>query len=158
MDRAEVERRVGDLAQPLAADHGVVLVDLEYVREGGRRFLRVYLDKPGGVTLDDCGTFSRALGNLLDQADVVPDSYYLEVASPGLDRPLKKDRDFELFKGRRVVVRTYAPPAGAAPGQKEFQGELVGLVHGRVAVRDDAGRVWEIPREQVARARLDPGF
>lgn len=158
MDRAEIERVMEDLARPIAAAHGVVLVDLEYVREGGRRLLRVYVDKPGGVTLDDCGAFSRALSSCLDQADPVPDSYYLEVASPGLDRPLKKDRDFDLFKGRRVAVRTYAPPAGAIPGQRAFHGELIGLVDGRVVVRDDAGRVWEIPREQVSRVRLDPGF
>lgn len=158
MKRAEIERLVEEMAQPIAAAQGVVLVDVEFVREGGRRFLRVYLDKPGGVTLDDCAAFSRTLSVHLDQADPIPEGYYLEVASPGLDRPIRKDRDFDLFRGRRVTVQTYAPPAGAAPGQRTFRGELLGLLDGRVAVRDDEGRVWEIPRAQVARARLDPGL
>lgn len=158
MNRTEVERLVEDLARPIAEAQGIVLVHVDYLREGGRRFLRVYVDKPGGVTLDDCGTFSRALGNRLDQEDPIPESYYLEVASPGLDRPIRNDREFDLFKGRRVAVRTFSPPEGAAPGQRAFRGELIGLVDGRVVVRDDDGRVWEIPRAQVSGVRLDPGL
>lgn len=158
VNRMEIERLVEDLAGPIAESEGLVLVDVEFVREGGRRFLRVYVDKPGGVTLDDCGTFSRVLGSRLDQEDPIPESYYLEVASPGLDRPIRKDREFELFKGRRVAVRTFAPPEGAVPGQRSFRGELIGLVDGRVAVRDDDGRMWEIPRALVSGVRLDPVF
>lgn len=156
--KAEVERRVTALAGELAGERGLTLVEVAYVREAGRRYLRITLDKPGGVTLDDCGTFSRVLGDRLDAEDFIPESYYLEVASPGLDRPLKNDRDFQTFRGRRVEVRTFAPPAGAPPGKNVLRGELLGLVDGVIALREDDGTVWRLPRDQVARTRLDPGF
>lgn len=159
-ERSAVVQRVEELAEPIARRMGLVLVDVEYVREGGRRVLRAILHRPrdgagGGVTLADCEAFSRALSDELDMADPIPESYYLEVASPGLDRVLKRDREFEIFRGSRVRVRTYAPPEGAAPGQRTVTGELLGLAGGMVAVRDEAGRVWEIPRAQVAQVRLD---
>ncbi len=156
--RVEVERRVQALAEAIAGERGFTVVDVAYVREAGRRYLRITLDKPGGVTLDDCGEFSRLLGDRLDVEDLIPESYYLEVASPGLDRPLKKDRDFEIFRGRRVEIRTFAPPEGAPPGKNLLHGELLGLEDGVIAVRDDDGTVWRLPQAQVARARLDPGF
>lgn len=157
-ERARIERLVEELAEPLAAESGYALVEISYVREAGRRILRVVLDKPGGVTLDDCERFSHLLGDRLDALDPIPESYALEVASPGLDRVLKRDRDFLLFRGRRVEVRTYAPPEGAPPGRNVLRGELLGLEDGKVALRDDAGTVWRIARDQVALARLDPGF
>lgn len=162
-----IVRLVEEVSQEIAARLGLEIVDVEYVRENGRRFLRVFIDKEpegipaaaeqgedGGrsaVTLDDCEAFSRALSERLDVLDPIPENYYLEVASPGLDRPLKRDRDFERFRGRTVVVRTLAP----FEGRRQFTGRLEGLVYGRVVVREDNGRVWEIPREMVARARLE---
>jgi ribosome maturation factor RimP len=142
-DRAEVVRIVEDMAGTLADTEGLTLVDVEYVR--------VFLDKAGGVTLTDCEHFSRLLSQRLDEADPIPDAYYLEVSSPGLDRPLKKERDYVIFQGRRVVVKTYAP----IEGQRAFSGALLGLEEGRVRIRCDDGRVQEIPLDLVARARLD---
>ncbi len=163
----EIEVAVESLALPLANDMAFKLIDVEYSRGGGRGIVRIYLDKPGGITLDDCEAFSRQMSDILDSADPVPGSYFLEVSSPGLDRPLKKDRDFESFKGRRVEVRTFGPiaphvsvtPGTDGPGKeskavREVHGELIGLIDGNVVVRDESGLVWEIPREQVAKARL----
>ncbi len=167
--RGRIEALVERLSQEIAGGMGLELVDVEYVRENGRRFLRVFIDRlpeapgagdgpetagetrPSGVTLDDCQAYSRLLSDRQDELDPIPESYYLEVASPGLDRPLKRDRDFELFRGRAVRVRTFAP----YEGRKEFAGRLEGLVAGRVVLRDAEGGLWEIPREMVARARLD---
>lgn len=154
----EIEAVVEALASPVAEGMGLRLVDVEFVRGGGRSYLRLYIDKPEGVTLDDCEAFSREVSVLLDEADPIPGPYFLEVASPGLDRPLKKDRDYEVFKGRRVEVRTFGPLG--PQGVREVRGELGGLREGRVVITDDQGNVWEIPREQVAKARLceDEGF
>lgn len=168
--RGRVEALVERESREIAAALGLELVDVEYIRQGGRRFLRVFIEKrpgspahagvtpgadgegppPSGVTLDDCQAFSRRLSDRLDALDPIPENYYLEVSSPGLDRPLKRDQDFELFRGRPVVVKTFAPH----DGRREFTGRLEGLVDGRVVLRDASGRVWEIPREMVARARL----
>lgn len=156
--RARVEQVVTEAAAPVAAEHGCVLVDVEFTRAGGRPVLRVTIDKPGGVTLDDCERISRSLGVRLDVLDPIAESYALEVCSPGLDRPLKRERDFDLFRGRRVVIRTYAPLPGAPAGGNLLRGELLGREEGKVAVRDDQGRVWHLEPGQIARARLDPGF
>src|SRR5580692_8853402 len=123
-----VAPRVQALAEPLARSLGLELVDIEYLREGPSWILRVFIDKPGGVNLDDCSTFSHALGPALDVDDVVGTTYSLEVSSPGLERPLKKPKDFERFAGKRIKIKTFAPfmptpgrDAGATrsgPGQK----------------------------------------
>lgn len=155
----KVEALVEGLARPVVEGMGLELVAVEYVREGGRRYLRLYIDKPGGVGLDDCEAVSRQVEALLDREDPIPDSYSLEVSSPGIERPLRSDADFERFAGRMVRVTTFAPVGG----RKRFTGELVGLRDGqvRLLVRPDGkGQPQEvaIPREQVARARLHAGF
>lgn len=151
MERQSTVAAVEELAAPIAAEQEVTLVDVEYRKEQGRYVLRVTLFRPEGVTLEDCQRFSRALSDALDAADPIPGSYYLEVASPGLDRRLKTDRDFQIFRGQRVQVTTYAP----IEERKLFQGLLEGLEDGTLLVRDEAGKLWRIPREQVAKARLD---
>lgn len=155
VDRSTIESQIEGLAEPVAMDLRVSLVEVQYVNEGGRRVLRVFIDKPGGVSLADCAAFSRSLGGRLDEADPIPESYYLEVASPGLDRVLKRDRDFEIFSGRRVRVTTYSPPAGAPRGGNVLVGELVGIRGDMVVVRGDDGRECSIPRRQVAQVRLN---
>lgn len=146
---------VEDLARPIVEAMGLELVEVEWVREGGRRFLRLYIDREGGVTLDDCEAVSRSVEAELDRLDPIPGSYYLEVSSPGLERPLKRDADFVRFAGRKVRVITYAP----VEGRKEFVGELLGLVEGQVrlrlpASRQEPEREVAIPRDQVAKAHL----
>lgn len=155
-------RRVVDLitemAEELAEPLQLEIVDIEYRREPNGRVLRVFIDKPGGITLDDCQDMSRALSERLDETDPIDEAYSLEVSSPGLERPLKRPRDFERFAGETVHVRTYGP----LDGRRNFKGELVGLKdeHVVVTLEDGSGDV-SIPMEQVARARLvaefDPG-
>lgn len=156
MAQSRVETTVDNLVRPLIEPMGYELVDVEFVREGGRRFLRLYIDKEGGVTLDDCQAVSRAVEARLDEVDPIPDQYYLEVSSPGIERPLKRDADFARFAGKMVRVSTFAP----FEGSKRFVGELLGLADGAVRLRlqpqgaGDPGREIAIPRDQVAKAHL----
>jgi len=149
-----VAPRVQALAEPLARSLGLELVDIEYLREGPSWILRIFIDKPGGVNLDDCSAFSHALGPALDVDDVVGTAYALEVSSPGLERPLKKPKDFERFAGKRVKVKTFAPlPSAAGPGQKSFQGILVGL-KGDLVELEAEGKPVRIPISAIAKAHL----
>ncbi len=97
--RETYEAKTEELLQPLVDAHGFELVDVEYVKEGGNWYLRAYIDKPGGIAVDDCEVISRALSDKLDEEDYIEDSYILEVSSPGLGRPLKKDKDFQRSIG-----------------------------------------------------------
>ena len=121
MSRKELyEQKTEELLVPIIDEYQFELVDVEYVKEGGTWYLRAYIDKPGGIAIDDCEVVSRALSDKLDELDFVEDSYVLEVSSPGLGRPLKKDKDFERNLGEEVEVRTFR----AMDGQKEFTGVL----------------------------------
>lgn len=115
---------VRSLAEPVIErlNAGIELLEAEYVKEGSDWYLRLYIDKQGGITLDDCQLVSEALNDLLDEADVIKGKYLFEVSSPGLDRPLKTDRDFERYQGEDVEVHLYAP----ADGGKIFTGKLKG--------------------------------
>lgn len=137
------------LAEPYMTEHGFELVDVEYVREGGNRYLRIVADKPGGIDIDDCSRISEYMSARLDETDPIPDAYFLEVTSPGAERPLKKPEDFEKAVGKHVFVTTYEP----VDGLKEFEGELVRYDGDRLAVR--IGRkTHEIPAAKLASARL----
>ncbi|HHX77128.1 MAG TPA: ribosome maturation factor RimP [Firmicutes bacterium] len=125
------------------------LVDVEFVKERGRKVLRVTIDKEGGITLADCEKISRSLGDYLDQKDPIDASYNLEVSSPGIERPLKKEADFERFSGRRIKVTTYAP-VGA---RKNFTGTLLGLEERNVILAGEEDR-YVIPFELIAKAHL----
>lgn len=147
--REAVEALLAQPADGIAGD--IELVDVTFRPEGGRRILRVTLDRPGGITLDDCQAVSNALSALLDEEDPIPYSYYLEVSSPGVDRPLVREEDYRRFAGQQVKVSTYAP----IDGRKNWQGELIGLTDGQVRLMVDQQLV-SIPYEMVARARLVP--
>lgn len=142
-----------ELAEELAGPLGLEIVDVEFRREASGRVLRVFIDKPGGVTLDDCQALSELLGQRLDEVDPIEESYNLEVSSPGIERPLKKPRDFERFAGHLVHVRTYGP----IDGRRNFRGELLGLEDDHVVVRLERD-VVRIPLQQVAKARLAVQF
>lgn len=114
------EQKTEELLLPIIEKNQFELVDVEYVKEGSNWYLRAYIDKPGGITVDDCEVVSRALSELLDQNDFIEDSYILEVSSPGLGRPLKKEKDFQRSLGEEVEIRTYR----AVNRQKEFVGIL----------------------------------
>ena len=127
---SKVTETVWNLAQPLAAEQGVELWDVEYVKEAGQWFLRVYLDKDGGIGINDCEAFSRALDPILDEADPIPGSYGFEVSSAGAERELKRPGDFEKFLGSDVEVKLYQ----AVDGRKTYTGKLVSYVDGDVTV------------------------
>ena len=118
--RETYEAKTEELLTPIAAEHGVEIYDVEYVKEGADWYLRAYIDKPEGVNINDCEAVSRALSDALDKEDFVEDAYILEVSSPGLGRTLKKDKHLNKSLGSEVEVKTYKP----IDGQKEFSGIL----------------------------------
>ena len=118
--REEYEKQTEELLEPIVAEQGFELVDVEYVKEAGNWYLRAYIDKPGGITVDDCEVVSRRFSDILDEKDYIEDSYILEVSSPGLGRPLKKDKDFQRSIGKEIEVRTFR----VIDKQKEFTGIL----------------------------------
>ena len=146
MDSASIEK----LVEPLLQQEEAELVDIEFCREHGSQVLRFYLDKEGGITLDDCEHLSNRLGALLDEADAVPGSYVLEVSSPGLDRIVKKEKDFIRFFGRAVKLRLRIPEEGRC----NFKGVLRGFENGQVIVEGE-GKRWAFLLDRVAETRLD---
>ena len=151
--KEEILEKVRNLASPLAAQEGLELVDVEFAGAGGRQVLRLYIDKAGGVSLDDCTAVSRAVSAALDVEDLLQGSYDLEVSSPGLDRPLRTPEHFEKFKGSKVRVKTYAPLGD----RKTFVGTLKDFTGGEVVVEVD-GREFRIPHAQIAKANVEPVF
>ncbi len=149
VDKSRVQTLTKDLAGPVVAELGVELVDVEFVKEGGRWVLRVLIDKPGGVTIDDCEAVSGPLGRAIDDVDPIPVEYSFEVSSPGAERPLVSDADFVRFAGRKVRVALFAP----LEGRKVVEGALVGLRDGLVVIEED-GRETALPRSVVAQVRL----
>ena len=135
MARGNVVEIVTNIAYPIVTALGYELVDVEYVKEGSNMYLRVFIDKPGGITIDDCQAVSEKLSKKIDEADPISQSYYFEVSSPGLGRPLKNERDFERYIGETVKVKLYKP----VNDSKEFDGILEGLVDGNVCITDNKG-------------------
>ncbi len=148
--REEYEQRTEKLLMPVLEEHHFELVDVEYVKEGGSWYLRAYIDKPGGITVDDCEIVNRELGDLLDEQDFIEDSYILEVSSPGLGRPLKKQRDFERSLGEEVEIRTYR----MMNKQKEFRGILKAYDEGTVTIETEEGQEQIFEKENIALIRL----
>ena len=137
------------LAQPVVEAEGCEIWDVEYVKEAGAWYLRVYIDKAGGVSIDDCEAVSRALDPVLDEADPIPTSYIFEVSSAGGERELKRPRDFEKFLGSQVEVRHYQPVEGA----KAHTGTLRGYADGAVTIEiNGAEKTYQ--KAQVAQVRL----
>lgn len=147
-----IEKIVMDLALPVVEEAGLELWDVEYVTEGGQRYLRLYLDGPDGVDLEACERVSRAMDPILDEEDPVPDSYIFEVGSAGCERQLKRPSDFERFMGSHVEVKLYS----AVDGAKQWVGTLVGYEDGDVTV--DAGWEHRFTKKQVASVRLRVEF
>ena len=143
-----IEKTVWDLALPVVNEAGLELWDVEYVTEGGQRYLRLYLDSPEGVDLDDCERVSRAMDPILDEKDPVPDSYIFEVSSAGCERALKRPSDFERFIGSNVEVKLYS----AADGAKQWVGQLVSYEDGDVTIQSGGER--RFTKNQIASVRL----
>ncbi len=148
--REEYEQKPEKLLEPILEANHFELVDVEYVKEGGSWYLRAYIDKPGGITVDDCEIVNRALGDLLDEHDFIEESYILEVSSPGLGRPLKKERDFARSLGEEVEIRTYR----MVNKQKEFRGILKAYDKDTVTIETEEEEEQIFERENIALIRL----
>ena len=144
---------VTKIAQPVVEAHGCQLWDVEYVREGDQRFLRLYLDKEGGVDITDCEAISRAVDPLLDEADPIAESYHFEVCSAGLERALKRPSDFERFMGSNITVKLYRPRNGL----KEIPCVLTGYEDGKITVEVGKETIT-FEKSQVALVRLRVEF
>jgi ribosome maturation factor RimP len=149
VNTALIRNQVFDIASPVLEDIGFELIDVEYLTMNGRWILRLYVDKEGGVTIDDCVSVSRELGDLLDVKDVISHEYVLEVSSPGLNRPLKREKDFIKFTGKKIKCRM----AGPVDGQKNFSGRLKDIKEGRVFLKTESGIV-ELPLDDIEKANL----
>ena len=150
---AKVTDTVAQLALPFVQEAGCSLWDVEYVKEAGSWFLRIYIDKETGVSIEDCEAVSRPLSDALDEADPIEGSYVLEVSSAGADRVLKKEEHFRQFVGTEVEVRLYRP----REGKKEFVGDLVSCEDGNVTL-NMAGEQVLFEKKEVAQVRLYPRF
>ena len=151
--KEEYEQKAEALLSPIVESNGFELVDVEYVKEAGNWYLRGYIDKPGGITVNDCETVSRAFSDRLDEDDFIEDSYIMEISSPGLDRPLKKEKDFARSIGKLVEIRTYRP----IEKQKEFCGELTAYDKNSVTI-DEEGTPRTFDKKDIALVRLAIDF
>lgn len=154
---SKVTEVVEELAAPIIQELGLDLVEIEYVKEGKSWFLRVYIDKDPGVDIEDCGLVSERLSEKLDEVDPIPHNYFLEVSSPGAERPLKKEKDFEKAIGKNVLIKTYEP----IEGEKNFEGKLLEFDGQTVTIEvkiKTRKKTMEIPYEKVANARLAVTF
>ena len=154
MNTGRIVERIRQILEPIAGPAGIEIVDVTLHNESGRWILRVTIDQEGGVTVDSCTFINRELGVHMDVEDLIPVRYYLEVSSPGLDRPLKDERDFERFAGRLVLIRTHR----SVGGRKKIRGTLEGLRDGVITVRLEEGVSVQVPLEDVSSARLDFDF
>lgn len=149
----KITEQVWQFAEPLVQANGCSLWDVEYVREGGEWFLRLYIDKEGGVDIDDCEAVSRAVDPVLDEKDPIPESYRFEVCSAGLERVLKRPSDFARYMGEKVLVKLYRPKDGS----KEFPGVLAGYEDGTVTLQAGT-RTHVFEKSEVALVRLRVEF
>jgi ribosome maturation factor RimP len=148
--RESLEASITTLAEQVAASLGMEVIRAEIKGGGGRSIVRVFIDQPGGISLNDCERFSRQFSVLLDVEDWIPFSYMLEVSSPGLDRPLVKEADFRRFAGKRAKVRTRTP----IQGQNVFRGVILDIVEDRLGLEIEPGTKIEISLAEIERANL----
>lgn len=148
--REQYEQKTEEILLPIIEEHGFELVDVEYVKEGSTWYLRAYIDKPGGITIDDCETVSRRLSDILDEKDYIEDAYILEISSPGLGRPLKKEKDYKRSLGKEVEIRTYR----MVEKQKEFTGILKAYDEGTVTIGTENGTEKIFDKSDIALIRL----
>lgn len=148
--KEDYETRTEQLILPLTEENGFELVDVEYVKEGSDWYLRVYLDKDGGITVNDCEKISRAFNEILDREDYISDPYIFEVSSPGLLRPLKKDKDYVRSRGKRIDVKLYRPYEKC----KEFTGILKDFDKNTVKITLDSGEDLVLEKSNLAMIRL----
>ena len=154
--RQNIEQKVRAVAGPIVAGEGMELLEVEYVREREGWVLRLFVDKAGGVGLEDCQQASRAVETALDVEDIIPHEYSLEVSSPGLNRPLSKPEHFKKVEGQRVKVKTFGPLG--EPPRKHFTGKLVSVTDASVAVDVEGAGRFDIAFKDIAKANLEFDF
>jgi len=152
--RKELLLFVEELVRPIVDSEGMELVETEFVREGGQWYLRVYIDKNDGVKLDDCEQISRQISAVIDLENLISQPYVLEVSSPGLTRPLKRERDYKRFVGQLIEFFTEIP----FEGKRKFVGKLVGCEEGVATFELQGGRVVTLPLSSITRAHLEIAF
>ncbi len=148
--REEYEQRTEQLLLPILAELKFELVDVEYVKEGSNWYLRAYIDKEGGIAVNDCEAVSRRMNSLLDEEDFIPDAYIFEVSSPGLGRPLKKEKDYARSMGKELEIRTYR----AINWEKEFYGILTAYDEKSVTIETAEGDSLTFAKTDIALIRL----
>lgn len=151
--KKSISEVIEELVNPIIEEQNLELFDIEYVKEGKAKYLRIYIDKEDGVTIDDCQIVSQKLSKILDEKDPIVEAYFLEVSSPGIDRPLKKEKDFEKYKGREVDIKLYQ----ALDSKKEYSGILLGLENDIVKIESEE-KVLEFTRKDIAIIRLAVNF
>ena len=150
---SKITDKVTEIAKPVIEENGCTLWDVEYIKEAGTYYLRVFIDKDGGVGIDDCERISRILDPLLDEYDPIPDSYVFEVGSAGIERELKKPSDFEAFMESEIEIKTYKP----INGQKSFVGTLIGYNNGDVTIKQGNNDVM-VEKGDIAKVNLHVSF
>lgn len=144
------EKKVLEIVEPIIAEKELELADLEFVKEGPNWYLRVYIDKEGGVTIEDCEMVSRVLEKKLDEKDPIEQAYILEVSSPGIDRPLKRPEHFQKYIGEVIDIKLYKP----LDGKKEYQGELKQFDNGVITIIQEDGKEMQFVQKETASVRL----
>ena len=144
------ETKVLAIVEPILAEKALELADLEFVKEGPNWYLRIYIDKEGGVTIEDCESVSRILEKKLDEKDPIEQAYILEVSSPGIDRPLKKPEHFQKYIGEIIDIKLYKP----LEGKKEYQGELKQFENGVITIIDENEKELQFVQKETASVRL----
>ena len=152
-----VAERARSVLEPVLVREGFELVEVEWGREGASWVLRLFVDRPEGVTIDHCQELSRIVEPILDVEDFIEPSYQLEVSSPGLDRPLRKPADFDRFAGQRAHVKTYGPVDSPSGPRKNWTGTLLGFKDGAVEIEVD-GILHRVPHDKIAKAHLEYDF
>lgn len=152
--REEYEMKTEQLLLPIVEEHNFELYDVEFVKEAGTFYLRAFIDKEGGININDCEVVSRQLSDLLDQKDFIPDAYILEVSSPGLGRTLKKDKHFEKSIGEEVEIKLFK----AVDKQKEFTGYLDSFDDEKIVIADENDNMTEFERSNIAVVKLAVHF
>lgn len=145
MSKTKVEDIVYELSKPIIDNHQFELVEVEYKKEGGEWYLRIYIDKEGGITIDDCQVVSEEVSEILDETDPIDSSYIFEVSSPGIERPLKTERDFEKAMGKLIEVKLFAP----VDGKKAIEGTLSGYSEDNVEIEQNGNKLI-IDKKQIA--------
>ena len=154
MSRKNITKLIREYCEPIIEDLGYDLVDVEFVKENGEQFLRFFIGKAEGITIDDCQEVSEVLGKKLDELDPIQDSYYLEVSSPGLDRPLKTDKDLSRNIGKDIEISLYRN----IDGKKKYSGQLIGFTQEDITIKEENQEKRAIQRDAISNIKLAVKF